>query len=319
MTLVAAALRLPRHGVGKIVAAAYAGLVNTLPSRLPFEIFRDPATMRAKVEDLRRDGLRIAVVPTMGFLHAGHLSLLREARRSADVVILTIFVNPTQFGPNEDLRAYPRDEAGDLAKAQTCGVDFAFCPEASAMYPLGAQTFIEVRELSQPMCGEKRPGHFTGVATIVAKLFNITRPHVAFFGDKDFQQLAVIRQMTRDLDFGIEIIGMPIIREPDGLALSSRNVYLTPADRQAGLSLSQGLAAAAAALAAGQRDAHQLVAIATAPITAQPRCRIDYIELRDAASLQPIVQINQPAVLAMAIFVGSETRVTRLIDNRVLR
>ncbi len=299
--------------------SAYAAAVNLLPSRLPFEIFRDPATMRAKVEDLRRDGMRIAVVPTMGFLHEGHLSLLREARRSADVVILTIFVNPTQFGPNEDLLAYPRDEAGDLAKAQTCGVDFAFCPEAPAMYPPSAQTFVEVRELSLPMCGEKRPGHFTGVATIVAKLFNITRPHVAFFGDKDFQQLAVIRQMTRDLDFGIDIAGMPIVREPDGIAMSSRNVYLSPADRQAALSLSQGLTAAAAAVAAGQRDAQQLLAIATTPIAAQPRCRIDYIELRDATSLQPVTRIDQAAVLAMAIFVGGETRVTRLIDNRVLR
>lgn len=305
--------------MGKIVGPAYAAPVNTLPSRLPFEIFRDPATMRAKVEDLRRDGLRIAVVPTMGFLHEGHLSLLREARRSADVVILTIFVNPTQFGPNEDLLAYPRDEAGDLAKAQTCGVDFAFCPEAPAMYPPSAQTFVEVRELSLPMCGEKRPGHFTGVATIVAKLFNLTRPHVAFFGDKDFQQLAVIRQMTRDLDFGIEIVGMPIVREPDGLAMSSRNVYLTPADRVAGLSLSQGLAAAAAALAAGQSNAQHLLAIATAPVAAQPRCRIDYIELRDAATLQPITRVDRPAVLAMAIFVGGAARVTRLIDNRVLR
>ena len=275
--------------------------------------------MRAKVEDLRRDGLRIAVVPTMGFLHAGHLSLLREARRSADVVILTIFVNPTQFGPNEDLVAYPRDEAGDLAKAQTCGVDFAFCPETASMYPAGAQTFIDVRELSLPMCGEKRPGHFTGVATIVAKLFNLTRPHIAFFGDKDFQQLAVIRQMTRDLDFGINIVGMPIVREPDGIAMSSRNVHLSPADRHAALSLSQGLAAAAAALAAGQPDAPQLLAIATAPIIAQSRCRIDYVELRDAATLQPVVRVDQPAVLAMAVFVGDASRVTRLIDNRVLR
>ncbi len=310
---------MPHHNVGKIVTPAYAAPVNTLPSRLPFEIFRDPATMQAKVEDLRRDGLRIAVVPTMGFLHEGHLSLLREARRSADVVILTIFVNPTQFGPAEDLQAYPRDEAGDLAKAQTCGVDFAFCPDAAAMYLTGAQTFIDVRELALPMCGEKRPGHFTGVATVVAKLFNLTRPHIAFFGDKDFQQLAVIRQMTRDLNFAITIVGMPIVREPDGIAMSSRNVYLTPADRQAALSLSQGLAAAAAALKTGQRDAHQLLAIATAPVAAQPRCRIDYIELRDAATLRPVLHLDQPAVLAMAVFVGGDGHVTRLIDNLVLR
>lgn len=301
----------PRH-------AAYAAAVTNLPSRLPFEIIRDPAAMRAKVEDLRRDGLKIAVVPTMGYLHEGHLSLLRAARRSADIVILTIFVNPTQFGPNEDLSRYPRDEAGDLAKAKTCGLDIAFCPEASAMYPAGAQTFVEVRELSVPMCGEKRPGHFTGVATIVAKLFNLTRPHVAYFGEKDFQQLAVIRQMTRDLDFGIEIVGMPIVREPDGLAMSSRNVYLSPDDRVASLALSQGLAAAADALAGGERNVARLLAVATAPIAAQPRCRIDYIELRDATSLQLIDQVNQPAVLAMAVFVGAAPKVTRLIDNRCM-
>ncbi len=274
--------------------------------------------MRAKVEDLRRDGLKIAVVPTMGYLHEGHLSLLRAARRSADIVILTIFVNPTQFGPNEDLSRYPRDEAGDLAKAKTCGLDIAFCPEAVAMYPAGAQTFVEVRELSVPMCGEKRPGHFTGVATIVAKLFNLTRPHLAFFGEKDFQQLAVIRQMARDLDFGIEIVGMPIVREPDGLAMSSRNVYLSPDDRIAGLALSQGLAAAAEALANGERNAARLVALATAPIAAHSLCRVDYIELRDAATLQLIEEVTRPAVLAMAVFVGTAPKVTRLIDNRCL-
>lgn len=274
--------------------------------------------MRAKVEDLRRDGLKIAVVPTMGYLHEGHLSLLRAARRSADIVILTIFVNPTQFGPNEDLSRYPRDEAGDLAKAKTCGLDIAFCPEAVAMYPAGAQTFVEVRELSVPMCGEKRPGHFTGVATIVAKLFNLTRPHLAFFGEKDFQQLAVIRQMARDLDFGIDIVGMPIVREPDGLAMSSRNVYLSPDDRIAGLALSQGLAAAAEALANGERNAARLVALATAPIAAHSLCRVDYIELRDAATLQLIEEVTRPAVLAMAVFVGMVPKVTRLIDNRCL-
>jgi pantoate--beta-alanine ligase len=292
--------------------------VSNLPSRLPFEIIRDPAAMRAKVEDLRRDGLKIAVVPTMGYLHEGHLSLLRAARRSADIVILTIFVNPTQFGPNEDLSRYPRDEAGDLAKAKTCGLDIAFCPEAVAMYPAGAQTFVEVRELSVPMCGEKRPGHFTGVATIVAKLFNLTRPHLAFFGEKDFQQLAVIRQMARDLDFGIDIVGMPIVREPDGLAMSSRNVYLSPDDRIAGLALSQGLAAAAEALANGERNAARLVALATAPIAAHSLCRVDYIELRDAATLQLIEDVTRPAVLAMAVFVGTAPKVTRLIDNRCL-
>src|SRR5215212_11013720 len=182
--------------------------------------------MRARVEDLRRDGRRIAVVPTMGALHEGHLALLRAARAQADIVILTIFVNPTQFGPNEDLAKYPRDEAGDIAKARTCGIDLAFCPDAAVMYPAGAQTFVEVRELQQPMCGARRPGHFAGVATIVAKLFNLTKPHLAVFGEKDFQQLAIIRRMVRDLNFDIDIIQVPTVRDEDGLACSSRNQYL---------------------------------------------------------------------------------------------
>src|SRR5262249_50718184 len=210
------------------------------------------------------------VVPTMGALHEGHLTLLRDARARADIVILTIFVNPTQFGPNEDLAKYPRDEAGDIAKARTCGIDLAFCPEASAMYPAGAQTFVEVRELQKPLCGSRRPGHFAGVVTVVSKLFNITRPHVAVFGEKDYQQLAIIRRMVRDLDFGIEIASVPIVREADGLALSSRNAYLSADQRRAALSLSAGLAAAQAAFAAGERSAAALVAAATAPITAAP-------------------------------------------------
>jgi pantoate--beta-alanine ligase len=285
-----------------------------IPSRLPFEIIRDPAAMRARVEDLRRDGLRIAVVPTMGFLHEGHLSLLRAARARADVVILTIFVNPTQFGPNEDLSRYPRDEDGDLAKARPCGVDLAFCPDAAAMYPPGAQTFVEVRELSGPLCGEKRPGHFAGVATIVTKLFNLTRPHVAFFGQKDYQQLAVIRRMVRDLDMGIEIAGMPIVREPDGLAMSSRNAYLSPAQRRHALALSAGLAAADAAFRAGERDAATLTAAARAPLEAHAGdIRVDYVELRDAAELTALTRVDRDAVLAIAAFVGN----TRLIDNRI--
>ncbi|HET7502599.1 MAG TPA: pantoate--beta-alanine ligase [Kofleriaceae bacterium] len=281
---------------------------------IPFEIFRTPATMRARIEDLRRDGRRIAVVPTMGALHEGHLSLLREARGRADIVIVTIFVNPTQFGPNEDLARYPRDEAGDLAKARTCGVDLAFCPDAAAMYPAGAQTFIEVRELQKPLCGASRPGHFAGVATVVAKLFHATLPHVAVFGEKDYQQLAIIRRMVRDLDFPIEIASVPIVREADGLALSSRNAYLSADQRRSALSLSAGLAAAEAAFAAGERRADALVAAARAPIEAAAGTRIDYVELRDADELTPITRVERPAVLALAVFVGT----TRLIDNRVL-
>jgi pantoate--beta-alanine ligase len=281
---------------------------------IPFEVFREPAAMRARAEDLRRDGRRIAVVPTMGALHEGHLTLVRHARARADVVILTIFVNPTQFGPKEDLSRYPRDEAGDLAKARPAGIDLAFCPSAEAMYPAGSQTFIEVRELQQPLCGASRPGHFAGVATVVAKLFHITRPHLAVFGEKDYQQLAIIRRMVRDLDFGIEIQGVPIVREADGLALSSRNAYLSAEQRLAALSLSRGLAAAEAAVKAGERDAQKLVAIARAPIEAESLARIDYAELRDADELSTIERIENRAVLALAVFVGT----TRLIDNRVL-
>jgi len=281
---------------------------------IPFEVFRDPAAMRARAEDLRRDGRKIAVVPTMGALHDGHLALIRHARANADVVILTIFVNPTQFGPNEDLSRYPRDEAGDLAKARPAGIDLAFCPTPEVMYPPGAQTFVEVRELQRPLCGASRPGHFAGVATVVTKLFHITKPHLAVFGEKDYQQLAIIRRMVRDLDFGIEIASVPIVREPDGLALSSRNAYLSPEQRQAALSLSKGLAAAQAAHASGERSAAALLAAARAPIEAEPLARIDYVELRDADELTPIERVVRPAVLALAVFVGT----TRLIDNRVL-
>ena len=270
--------------------------------------------MRARAEDLRRDGRRIAVVPTMGALHDGHLVLMHHARAHADVVILTIFVNPTQFGPNEDLARYPRDEAGDLAKARACGVDLAFCPEAAAMYLPGSQTFVEVRELQQPLCGASRPGHFAGVATVVTKLFHVTLPHLAVFGEKDYQQLAIIRRMVRDLDFGIEIAGVPIVREPDGLALSSRNAYLSPDERRQALSLSHGLQAAEAQFRAGERSAAALVETARAPIAVQPSARIDYVELRDADDLSPVTTIERPAVLAVAVFVGK----TRLIDNRVL-
>ena len=285
---------------------------------IPFEIFRTPNAMRARCEDLRRDGRRIAVVPTMGALHDGHLALVRAARGTADVVILTIFVNPTQFGPNEDLAKYPRDEAGDIAKARAAGIDLAFCPDVAAMYPQGAQTFVEVRELQQPLCGSSRPGHFAGVATVVTKLFHATLPHVAVFGEKDYQQLAIIRRMVRDLDFAIEIASVPIVREPDGLAMSSRNAYLSADDRRAALSLSTGLAAAAQAFAAGERDAAKLVAAARAPIEAEPRCRIDYVELRDADELSPVVRVERKAVMAMAVFVGTADRTTRLIDNRVI-
>lgn len=284
------------------------------PSRIPFEVIREPAAMRARAEDLRRDGMRICVVPTMGFLHEGHLSLLALGRARADILILTIFVNPLQFRPGEDLATYPRDEAGDLAKARTRGVDIAFCPEVGSMYGPRHQTHVEVGALSEPLCGASRPGHFRGVATVVAKLFHLTWPHLAVFGQKDYQQLALVRQMSEDLDFGVEILGGPIVREPDGLAMSSRNTYLGPEERRQATCLRRGLERAERAFSAGERDPGALVARAREPIEAASLARADYVELRDAGSLELIQRVERPAVLAMAVFVGT----TRLIDNTVL-
>jgi pantoate--beta-alanine ligase len=282
--------------------------------RKRFEIVRAPAEMRALAEDRRRDGQHIAVVPTMGYLHDGHLSLLREGRRRSDFLVMTLFVNPTQFGPNEDLARYPRDEAGDLDKARSCGVDAVFAPHPEAMYTQGHQTSVLVAALSQPLCGAKRPGHFAGVATVVTKLFHATCPHVALFGQKDYQQLALIRRMVVDLDFGIAIVGMPIVREADGLAMSSRNAYLDAAQRAQATALFQGLCAARTRFAEGVRDAETLLASARQVIAGAPLIRVDYLELRDAETLAEVTEVDRPAVLAVAAFVGA----TRLIDNIVL-
>ena len=207
-------------------------------------VLRTPAEMTAWSEGARARGERIAFVPTMGALHEGHVSLLREGRRRGDKLALSIFVNPTQFAPTEDLARYPRDLPGDLAKASSADTDVAYCPEPADVYPPGFQTYVQVREVELGLDGGSRPGHFVGVATVVCKLFNVVRPHVALFGEKDFQQLAVVRRMVSDLDMGVEIVGMPIVREPDGLAMSSRNAYLSPDERQRALALSRGLNAA---------------------------------------------------------------------------
>jgi len=274
------------------------------------QVISTPAAMRAWSEAARARGEHIAFVPTMGALHAGHVALLSDARKRGDRVVLSIFVNPTQFGPSEDLARYPRDLAGDLAKASSVGTDVAFVPEVKDMYDPGYQTFIDVRDVSQGLCGGRRAGHFTGVATVVCKLFNIVRPHAAIFGEKDFQQLAVIRRMVADLNLPVEIIGHPIVREADGLAMSSRNVYLSPADRTRALAIHQGLAAAGERFAAGERRTVALVEAALAKVKAGVD-RVDYIELRDADSLRPIERLDRPAVMLAAAFVGA----TRLIDN----
>ncbi len=273
-------------------------------------VIRTPAEMSAWSEAARARGERVAFVPTMGALHEGHVSLLREGRRRGDRLALSIFVNPTQFGPKEDLSRYPRDLPGDLAKAASAGTDVAYCPEPRDVYPPGFQTYVQVRDVEQGLDGGARPGHFVGVATVVCKLFNVVRPHVALFGEKDYQQLAVIRRMVADLELGVEILGMPIVREPDGLAMSSRNVYLSPDERRRALALSRGLDAARAAAAQGEHDATALVARVRAALEGQVD-RVDYVELRDADTLAPVTRLESEGVVLVAAFVGS----TRLIDN----
>lgn len=260
-------------------------------------------------------GRRVAFVPTMGFLHEGHLSLLRAARArvpaSEGVVALSIFVNPTQFGPNEDLDRYPRDETGDLAKASECGTDLAFCPtRADELYP-SRQTWVNVEGLDAGLCGRTRPGHFRGVCTVVAKLWNLVRPDLAFFGEKDFQQLAIIRRMHADLFLSGEVVGMPIVRELDGLAMSSRNANLSPQARQDALAIPRFLARVRERFAAGERDPAALVAGSTDALAPG---RVDYVELVDAATLRPVAVVERPALCAVAVFMGG----VRLIDNAVL-
>ena len=273
-------------------------------------VIRTPSEMTAWSEAARARGERVAFVPTMGALHEGHVSLLREGRRRGDRLALSIFVNPTQFGPKEDLSRYPRDLPGDLAKAASAGADVVYVPGAADVFPPGFQTYVQVRELEQGLCGGARPGHFVGVATVVCKLFNVVRPHVALFGEKDFQQLAVIRRMVADLDLGVEIGGMPIVREPDGLATSSRNAYLSPDERRRALALSRALNAARARAEAGERDAAALVATARDALAGEVD-RVDYVELRDAATLAPVTRLDGEGMLLVAAFVGA----TRLIDN----
>ena len=263
---------------------------------------------------LKREGKRIAFVPTMGFLHEGHASLLREGRRRGDVLVLSIFVNPIQFGANEDLDHYPRNMEGDCAIAQECGVDIVFTPTAGEMYPPGFQTSIRVRELALPLCGASRPGHFDGVATVVTKLFNIVQPDLALFGNKDFQQLAVIRRMTADLSQPVEIVGMPIVREADGLAMSSRNAYLSPSERQGALCLSRSIRLVRERYAAGEYSAEALLNAARQLIQAEPAATIDYLEMRDSSTLETVAIASDTTLMALAVKIGN----TRLIDNTLL-
>ncbi len=262
----------------------------------------------------KRSGQRIVFVPTMGYLHAGHASLLREGRTQGDLLVLSIFVNPIQFGANEDLGRYPRDIERDCQLARECGVDLVFLPDPAGMYPPGFQTSISVEKLSQPLCGASRPGHFDGVATVVTKLFNIVQPDVALFGKKDFQQLAVLRQMTSDLNLPVTIIGMPIVREQDGLAMSSRNAYLSAEQRESALVLSRAIKLVREQYQGGERSVAELQRAAESLITSTSSACIDYLEFRDSQTLQLVTTAGDTTLLALAVVIGT----TRLIDNTVL-
>jgi len=258
--------------------------------------------------------LALGLVPTMGALHAGHLSLVRAARARCKAVAASIFVNPTQFGPAEDLAKYPRSFEADCAALEKEGVDILFAPTVEEMYPKGESTWVTVERLSERLDGRSRPGHFRGVTTVVSKLFHIIEPEAAFFGQKDAAQLAVIRHMARDLNFPVEIVACPIVREPDGLAMSSRNVYLSAEERIRALVLHRSLQAAEREFAAGERGAPLLRKAAHDVIAAEPQVRLDYLEVVDPETLEPVDRIDHPALLAVAAYVGH----TRLIDNLVL-
>ncbi len=256
----------------------------------------------------------LGFVPTMGYLHEGHISLARRAREECKSVAASIFVNPTQFGPNEDLSKYPRDLERDLKMLEEAGVDLVWTPTTEIMYPPGYQTWVEVQDVSRPLEGAQRPGHFRGVTTVVTKLFNAIGPDKAYFGQKDAQQAAVIRRMTADLNFPIEIVVCPTVREPDGLAMSSRNVYLDPAQRQAATVLYRALSAARAAHEQGERDADKLRQIMQQTIEAEPLARMQYVSCADYGTLQELERVTGKALLSMAVYFGK----TRLIDNLVL-
>jgi pantoate--beta-alanine ligase len=279
-------------------------------------VVKTPGELRRICDDARASGSRVGFVPTMGALHIGHLALVTEAKARGGFVVCSIFVNPTQFGPNEDFARYPRDLAGDVTKLEQGGVDVVFAPDARAMYPEGEATRVRVERLTTHLCGPHRPGHFEGVATVVAKLFALVGPSVAVFGRKDYQQLAVIRRMAADLLFPVEVVGYPIVREPDGLAMSSRNAYLSSGERTRALALSRGLAEAHLAHARGERRAGALRALAEAPVRAAADS-VDYVTVADPDTLDPLTDdanVGSRALVAVACHVGR----TRLIDNVVL-
>jgi pantoate--beta-alanine ligase len=289
-------------------------MAEASPSLPEMKIIEKVDETRAAVRLARRQRKKIGFVPTMGALHAGHISLVRSAKSRCDFVVSSIFVNPTQFGPNEDLSRYPRTFEADRQKLEAEGVDLLFAPSVDEMYPAGATTFVNVEEIGKRLDGRSRPGHFRGVATVVSKLFHIVEPDIAFFGQKDAAQVAIIQRMVRDLMFPVEIVVAPIVREPDGLALSSRNAYLLPEERKQATVLSRALHEVEACFKSGERNSANLVAAARRVFASEPLVRLDFIEIVDAETLEGVPTANFGTLVAVAAFVGA----TRLIDNLVL-
>lgn len=278
-------------------------------------IIESIAEMQQAAEGWRCDGKRIGLVPTMGYLHEGHLELMRSLRPQCDVLVISIFVNPAQFAPNEDFERYPRDLERDIRLASAVGVDIGFMPQVAEIYPEGYQTYVTVTEVAAPLCGRSRPIFFRGVATVVAKLFHMVKPHVAVFGEKDFQQLVTVRRMVQDLNMEVEIIGHPTVREADGLAMSSRNAYLTPEQRPKAVRLNQSLRRAQALVQGGEQAGEVILNKVREVLDEDNDVRIDYAELCDPATLQPVTRVEGPTLLALAVHVG----VARLIDNAILK
>jgi pantoate--beta-alanine ligase len=270
--------------------------------------------VRQQVKEWRQAGLSVGLVPTMGYLHEGHKSLMDRAVAENDRVVVSVFVNPMQFGPSEDLESYPRDMERDAAVCEAAGVDLIFHPEPSQMYHDDFSSFVDMNTLTTGLCGKTRPIHFRGVCTVVAKLFHIVTPDKAYFGQKDAQQLAVIRHMVSDLDFGIEIVGCPIVREEDGLAKSSRNTYLSPEERQAALVLSRSLKNGEEMIRGGEKDGAKVVAAIRSEIEKEPLAKIDYVELVDWNTLEPTDSTQGDILMAIAVYIGK----TRLIDNFII-
>lgn len=270
--------------------------------------------VREQVKEWKKQGLSVGLVPTMGYLHEGHKSLIDRAVAENDKVVVSVFVNPMQFGPTEDLESYPRDMERDVALCENAGAALVFHPEPSEMYEDDFSSFVDMNTLTGGLCGRTRPIHFRGVCTVVAKLFNIVTPDRAYFGQKDAQQLAVIRHMVSDLSFGIEIVGCPIIREKDGLAKSSRNTYLSAEERNAALILSQSLKEGKALVEAGEKDAAKIKKVITDKINTEPLAKIDYVEVVDWKTLEPVSTIDAPILTAIAVYIGK----TRLIDNFII-